>query len=248
MIQIIESGNEQMVSARELHEFLEIQTRFDIWFRRMVEYGFLENRDFTLVDQKRSTNNYKNPTATFTDYAITLDMAKEISMIQRSEKGKRARQYFIEVEKKYKSGITPAELIMQQSKLLLAQEKEIEGIKKRLDDLEKRTTIKKNHYSVVGYATLHNISVPLKQAIALGKEAADLCKVFNFPIDSIPDPRFGKINIYPESFLESAFINAGLMPKKETEKMEFKTAKGFNLVKVDRVKNNTDPDYQWPDF
>lgn len=87
------------VSARELHKFLEIRTRFDKWFGRMCEYGFEENSDFRLVTQKRVTNNPKNPYTIETDYEITLDMAKELSMIQRTEKGKQARQYFIQCEK-----------------------------------------------------------------------------------------------------------------------------------------------------
>ena len=89
----------QLVSGRELHEFLEIGTRYDTWFRRMLEYGFIENQDFTLVVQKRSTNNPKNPWTEITDHAITLDMAKEICMLQRNEKGKFTRQYFIKCEK-----------------------------------------------------------------------------------------------------------------------------------------------------
>ena len=84
------------VSARELHKFLEIGTRFDKWFRRMCEYGFNENDDFIRVAQKCPT---LGGIQTIIDYAITLDMAKEISMIQRSEKGKQARQYFIQCEK-----------------------------------------------------------------------------------------------------------------------------------------------------
>ena len=87
------------VSARELHEFLEIETRFNDWFKRMISYGFEENSDFRLVTQKRATNNPKNPITTYIDYEITIDMAKELSMIQRSEKGKQARQYFIQCEK-----------------------------------------------------------------------------------------------------------------------------------------------------
>lgn len=87
------------VSARELHEFLEVETRFNDWFKRMCQYGFEENSDFRLVTQKRVTNNPKNPITTYIDYEITLDMAKEISMIQRTEKGKQARQYFIQCEK-----------------------------------------------------------------------------------------------------------------------------------------------------
>lgn len=77
----------ETVSARELHTFLEVETRFDIWFNRMCEYGFIINIDYLLVVQKRATNNPKNPTTEFTDYAITLSMAKELAMIQRTDKG-----------------------------------------------------------------------------------------------------------------------------------------------------------------
>lgn len=98
---------QRLVSARELHKGLEIKTRFSIWFSRMIEYGFEENIDYIMDVQKRTTNNPKNPITEFVDYIITLDMAKEISMIQRSELGKQFRQYFIECEKKLKEVTTP---------------------------------------------------------------------------------------------------------------------------------------------
>ena len=85
------------VSARELHEFLEIGTRFDKWFIRMISYGFEENSDFRAITQKRVTA--QGNMTTYIDYEITIDMAKELSMIQRTEKGKQARQYFIQCEK-----------------------------------------------------------------------------------------------------------------------------------------------------
>ena len=93
----------QLVSGRELHEFLEIRTKYKDWFPRMVEYGFEEEIDFIRVAQKRATNNLKNPVTTVIDHAISIDMAKEISMIQRTEKGKQARLYFIECEKNAKN-------------------------------------------------------------------------------------------------------------------------------------------------
>nr|WP_245879775.1 phage antirepressor KilAC domain-containing protein [Trichococcus patagoniensis] len=89
--------------GRDLHEFLEIGTRYDIWFNRMKEYGFEENSDYGLVVQKRSTNNPKNPYTEVVDHVMTIDMSKEISMIQRNEKGKQARQYFIAIEKAWNS-------------------------------------------------------------------------------------------------------------------------------------------------
>ena len=93
------SQDEPTVSGRELHEFLEVKTKYKDWFPRMTEYGFTENQDFTLVAQKRATNNPKNPYTEIIDHQITIPMAKEICMIQRSEKGKQARQYFLAIEK-----------------------------------------------------------------------------------------------------------------------------------------------------
>lgn len=96
---ITNENNEQLVSGRDLHEFLEVATEYKKWFSRMAEYGFVENIDFVRVTQKCPTpGGIQN----ITDHAMSIDMAKEISMIQRTEKGKQARQYFIEVEKRSK--------------------------------------------------------------------------------------------------------------------------------------------------
>ena len=92
---------EQIVSGRELYEFLGIKTQYTKWFERMIEYGFVENIDFAPISQKRLTAQGNE--STYTDHVIKIDMAKEISMIQRSDKGKQARLYFIEMEKKAKT-------------------------------------------------------------------------------------------------------------------------------------------------
>ena len=109
-IQQSETG-EVVLSGRTLHEFLEIGTQYTKWFDRMKEYGFVENTDFILVSQKSPTNNPKNPYTEITDHVIKLDMAKEIAMIQRNEKGKQARQYFIAIEKAWNS----PEMIMKRA-------------------------------------------------------------------------------------------------------------------------------------
>lgn len=87
----------QTVSARELHTFLESNERFSKWIKRMFDYGFINETDYTPYEFVHPNNLQQ-----FTDYALTLDTAKEIAMIQRSEKGKQARQYFIECEKQLK--------------------------------------------------------------------------------------------------------------------------------------------------
>ena len=116
LIKINEKDGVKLVSARELHEGLKIKTQYTKWFERMCEYGFIENQDFTLVSQKCLTNNPKNPYTEITDHAITIDMAKHIAMIQRTELGKKYRQYFIECENKLKSQVPQ---ITQEEKLVL---------------------------------------------------------------------------------------------------------------------------------
>ena len=82
-----------VVSGRDLHEFLENNERYSKWFDRIVKYGFVEKIDYTTVPKSTVVGN--GASKVIIDHALTLDMAKEISMIQRNEKGKRARQYFI---------------------------------------------------------------------------------------------------------------------------------------------------------
>jgi anti-repressor protein len=96
----INENHEPVMSARELYEFLEIGTEYRVWFPRMAEYGFTENQDFVRVYQKCSTLGGEQE---IVNHIIKLDMAKEIAMIQRSDKGKQARQYFLQIEKEWNS-------------------------------------------------------------------------------------------------------------------------------------------------
>lgn len=94
-------GNDRItLSARELHEFLGIGTEFAKWMQRMCEYGFSENQDYRVFVKNDDNSKGGRPS---TDYEITLDMAKEIAMIQRSDKGKEVRQYFLELERIWNS-------------------------------------------------------------------------------------------------------------------------------------------------
>lgn len=101
LIRVKEENNRQLVSARELHEFLEVTERFQQWFdKRTAKYSFEENEDFTGVKIFTAVNN--GAKQELQDYAITIEMAKELSMVQNNEKGKQARKYFIQCEKKLK--------------------------------------------------------------------------------------------------------------------------------------------------
>ncbi|MGV4442033.1 antA/AntB antirepressor family protein [Ornithobacterium rhinotracheale] len=85
-----EQNCKQPVNAPEMHKFLESDERFSKWFERMISYGFMQG-----VDYHGCTFWFAPANQTLTDYALTIDTAKEISMLQRSEKGKQARRYFI---------------------------------------------------------------------------------------------------------------------------------------------------------
>lgn len=87
----------QAVNARELHAFLQNKRQFSDWIKqRIAEYDFIENQDFVSFSQNCEKPKGGRPT---TEYAITLDMAKELSMVERNEQGKMARRYFIECER-----------------------------------------------------------------------------------------------------------------------------------------------------
>lgn len=93
----INENQEPIVNGRELYEALGVDSNYTTWFNRMCEYGFSEGIDFLPILEK-STGGRPN-----VNHAIKLDMAKEIAMIQRNEKGKEVRQYFIQVEKDFNS-------------------------------------------------------------------------------------------------------------------------------------------------
>lgn len=97
MIPINYSSEQPTVSARELYAGLEITDRFSRWFERMSAYGFAEGSDFTSVKSSTLVNN--GAEREISDYQVSIDMAKQICMIQRSEKGRQYRQYFIDLEK-----------------------------------------------------------------------------------------------------------------------------------------------------
>ncbi|PIT68765.1 antA/AntB antirepressor family protein [Bartonella tribocorum] len=104
--QIIDQETVQTVNACELHAFLEIGKDFSTWIKdRIHQYKFEEGSDFIKTQDLRSPKlgSAKSRAVTAIDYHLTLDMAKELSMVERNEKGRQARRYFIECEKKLKS-------------------------------------------------------------------------------------------------------------------------------------------------
>lgn len=105
---VINNESVNVVNARELWKFLESGTKFSMWIRRRIEeYGFVAGVDFTVPKNGNGKNGQFAPT----DYFITLDMAKELAMVENNDRGRQARQYFIEIEKRYRLAMSNPEAL-----------------------------------------------------------------------------------------------------------------------------------------
>lgn len=127
---MLNEQDEPIVGGRELHDILKVKTPYTQWFERMCEYGFIKNQDYCLVSQKCETNNPKNPYTTIINHAIKLDMAKEIAMLQRTEVGRKIREYFIQVEKDFN---TPEKVMARALKIAQNQIDELLNKTKTLE-------------------------------------------------------------------------------------------------------------------
>lgn len=116
LIKINYKTEQPTVSARDLHEGLEVATKFATWFPRMAEYGFSENVDYKTCYPNLGSESHGGQN--MVDYQITVDMAKQICMIQRSEKGKEYRQYFLDLEKAWN---TPEQIMARALKMADAE-------------------------------------------------------------------------------------------------------------------------------
>ena len=134
-------GFGRCVSLRELHEGLKIKSKFNDFAKRMCGYGFEENIDYIKATQKKVTlnNEGKNRAYNEEDYIITIDMAKEICMIQRSDIGKEFRKYFIECEKQLKEVVQKPQTqlptdYLSALKALVASEEEKQRLTKKIEE------------------------------------------------------------------------------------------------------------------
>lgn len=148
MNELIKINNENKVDGRSLHEFLQIESNYTTWFNRMCEYGFTEGVDFFPKMEETSPNGGR-PSI---NHDMTIEMAKEISMIQRNERGKQARLYFIECEKRLKQAsksMNQLEIMAESIRILQEQDKRMAQIeqeqaeqKQELQDIRDVVTLR----------------------------------------------------------------------------------------------------------
>ena len=126
IISINYDSEQPTVLGRDLHEALEVSTRYNDWFPRMCEYGFEEGKDYCSFLSNRSDGMAGKPR---TDHQLTIPMAKEICMLQRSDKGKEFRRYFIKIEEQWN---TPEAVMSRALKLANKKLEEIKHINIKL--------------------------------------------------------------------------------------------------------------------
>ena len=124
LIKVTYDNDRATVSGRELHEKLEIKTPYTQWFERMAEYGFVENEDYIGLSQKCEKPSGGRPSM---DHQMTIEMAKQICMIQRTDAGRRYREYFLEIERKWND----PQMVMARS--LIYANKQLEILSGQLD-------------------------------------------------------------------------------------------------------------------
>jgi phage anti-repressor protein len=159
--------DKQTVSARALYEFLVPTERFNFWCKRMFSYGLIENVDFTTVNFLTVVNN--SGTKEIGDYLLTIDAAKHIAMVQRSEKGKQARNYFINIEKLYLKGIFSKQTVEASTPLL-------ENFKKLLVQLE--TEMSQQQQVQKNYDVLLEKTSVLEKQLAQNNRLHDLKQIY----------------------------------------------------------------------
>ena len=206
LIPIQYENEKPTVSGRELHAALEIETRYNDWFLRMCEYGFQEGKDFCSILSKSSGGRPG------TDHAVTIPMAKEICMLQRTAKGKQCREYFISCEEAWNS----PDKIMERA-LQIAHRRAIEAERRIFGLLEEKETLEIalnesiQFYTVAKYNGAFKKGWTLAQCQLIGKQLSAYCHARAIQIRKCEtnDERFGTVNSYPLSAWED-FMEVGL--------------------------------------
>lgn len=161
LININYNTDKPTVSGRELHEALGVNTPYTQWFGRMTEYGFTEDEDYIGFSQNCDKPTGGRPS---TDHQLTIPMAKEICMLQRNDKGKQFRQYFIRVEEAWNS----PEMIMKRA---------LEIANRKVQELETTVAVRDQQISeLTPKASYYDVVLSCKDAISTTEIAKDYGK------------------------------------------------------------------------
>lgn len=215
LIPISSNNGQRAVNARDLHSFLGSKQQFADWIKnRITKYDLVENVDYVTASEVYETANGGHSTRT--EYALTVDAAKELSMVEGNEKGKQARRYFIECERKLKESgneaLSPAEVILRLAQRNVDNERKMREIERKqermqseIEDIRQRTTTDLGRSTIVAYVSRNNIKLDVKRFGAMGRKASTLCKKRDIPVTKIHDVRWGQVSVFPDEILDEVF-------------------------------------------
>jgi phage anti-repressor protein len=214
LIKITERNGEPVVSMKELYQVLELaESQYSRWIKNNLFSMFDEHKDYIPI-RPDVVNNFGKPT---TDYAVTLDTAKQLSMLARTDKGKQVRQYFIEMEKKATKALSPAEQLLANAQMLVDMERKHQQIQNELaetkselkQDIQLLTnsitnqTHQINYYTVAGYISLHKRKSQPNHILAqIGKQCVRVSNGMNYETYDTNSTTFGKVKTYHQDILK----------------------------------------------
>ena len=213
------------VSARELHEGLEVKSKFTVWMKnRISKYGFVENEDYMLINEvSKNLEGSRIVEREQHDYIITVDMAKELCMVENNDLGRKFRKYFIACEKKLQEVQQPKQMSDMEilSRAVLISQEQIKQLTAELtektefiDDINDCFTF--TQVSQFNRQLLKDRKDIVLSTATLNKVAAELC----IPINKIDNPivysPYKRVNAYPRKVWMSAYPDIKL-PEKESK-------------------------------
>lgn len=213
---LINGAEVNSVNARDLHAVLESKQDFSTWIKkRLDEVDAVENVDYIVFHKKMENLEGGRPQV---EYILSTDIAKEIAMMERNEKGKQVRRYFIEVEKAYKRdkvAVSQLDYMQMQLNLMKEHDERLAAIEqkrqkderrfKNLENTAKRDESLKEYTTAVGFGILKGVSLDKIQCQRLGTKAAKISRSEGVLIVTIPDQKHGKVGTYRRDILEQAF-------------------------------------------
>jgi len=210
--ELIKIDTDGKITARDLYEFLQLErSNWSRWAKSNIEDNtfYQEGTDWWGFVTMTNGNETK-------DYRLTIDFAKHLCMLSRSERGKQARNYFIEIESRYQIQLVPTDpldLIILQATMMkeLRQKQEAQARVQieqgyQLQQLAaKQITSPTEYFTIAGFASMRGARVDVNRAALLGRRATFLSKDYGYDIGKTHDPRFGQVNTYHSDILAEVF-------------------------------------------
>ena len=199
LIEIQEKDGQNVVSARDL--YIGLGYNLAHW-KRWSNKNIIKSDDFIELEDYEGFTLMVNGNEV-QDFIVTLDMAKELTMLSRTKKGKEIRKYFIAKEKEAQA--LKLQVVELHNKQLQDQQNKIEELEVKFKVLQIETGLQNDYATIKGYSSLNKYKLERSDYPKLGKLASRVCRKNDIKTGSIPDPQFGRVKTYPKHILKRVF-------------------------------------------